>query len=186
VERIGGPAVKPYQPVGVWEEATFGKITYQQDHGEKLYRRTLYTFWRRIVGPTNLFDTAARQACTVRQGRTNTPLHALTLLNDVTFVEAARVFAQRVLLAGGATSEARIESAFRLATGRKPTAREQEVLGRALQRLQTQYRAAPDTAAKLLTVGEAPRDQKLDPAEHAAYTGLCSLILNLDEVLTRE
>jgi len=186
VEKIGGPAVKPYQPPGVWEEATFGKITYQQDHGDKLYRRTLYTFWRRIVGPTNLFDSAARQACTVRQGRTNTPLHALTLLNDVTFVEAARVFAQRVLLNGGATPGARIETAFRMATGRKPSEREQQVLARALLRLQTQYRAAPDTAGKLLAVGESPRDEKLDSVEHAAYTGLCSLILNLDEVLTRE
>jgi hypothetical protein len=109
----------------------------------------------------------------------------LTLLNDITFVEAARVFAQRVLTSG-ATPEARTELAFRQATGRKPSQREQQVLIRALQRLQGQYRAAPETAAKLLAVGEAPRDEKLDPVEHAAYTGLCSLILNLDEVLTRE
>src|SRR5262249_32473406 len=97
VGTIGGPPVKPYQPAGIWEEATFGTKRYQQDKGEALYRRSVYTFWRRIVGPTLFFDTAARQTCTVKQTRTNTPLHALTTLNDVTFVEAARVMAERVL-----------------------------------------------------------------------------------------
>ncbi len=85
VEKLGGPPVKPYQPPGIWEEATFGQIKYQQDHGDALYRRSLYTFWRRIVGPTMFFDTGARQTCTVKQSRTNTPLHALTTLNDVTY-----------------------------------------------------------------------------------------------------
>src|SRR5204863_6214807 len=88
VEQLGGPAVKPYQPTGIWEEATFGQIKYEQDHGDALYRRTLYTFWRRIVGPTMLFDTASRQTCTVKSARTNTPLHALATLNDSTYVEA--------------------------------------------------------------------------------------------------
>ena len=104
VENFGGPPVKPYQPAGIWEEATFGKKTYVQDHGEALYRRSLYIFWRRIVGPTMFFDTAARQTCTIKTLRTNTPLHALTTLNDVTFVEAARVLAEQAMKHGGATT----------------------------------------------------------------------------------
>src|SRR5690606_27976023 len=99
VRTIGGPPVNPYQPPGVWEEATFGNKQYQQDHGAKLYRRRLYTFWRRIVGPTIFFDSASRQTCTVNQTRTNSPLHALTALNAITYVEAARAMARRVLMA---------------------------------------------------------------------------------------
>jgi len=97
VEKLGGPPVKPYQPSGVWEDATFGQIKYEQDHGDALYRRSLYTFWRRIVGPTEFFDSAARQTCSVRPSRTNTPLHAFTTMNDPTFVEAGRELAQRIL-----------------------------------------------------------------------------------------
>jgi hypothetical protein len=186
VEKQGGPSVKPYQPGGVWEDATFGQIKYQQDHGENLHRRTLYTFWRRIVGPTNLFDTAARQSCTVRQSRTNTPLHALTLLNDTTYVEAARVLAQRVLSSGGASAEARVQFAFRLATARKATAEELRVLLASLERLRDQYRVDKEAATALLAVGEAPRDATLDTVEHAAYAALCGMILNLDEVVTKE
>ena len=185
VEKQGGASVKPYQPAGVWEEATFGKIQYEQDHGEKLYRRSLYTFWRRIVGPTLFFDSAARQTCTVRQSRTNTPLHALTLLNDVTFVEAARALGQRVLREPD-TDEARIRRAFRMATGRKPTPFETRTLLGRLQRLKAQYADNPQAAEKLLAVGESPRDRNLPAAEHAAWTGLCSLLMNLDEVITRE
>jgi mono/diheme cytochrome c family protein len=186
VEKQGGPPVKPYQPPGIWEDATFGQIRYEQGRGESLYRRSLYTFWRRIVGPTTLFDTASRQGCTVRQARTNTPLHALTLLNDTTYVEAARVFAQRVMTTGGTTPEARVGTAFRLATARQPTAGERKVLLQSWRRLRSQYAADPEGARKLLAAGESPRDEKLDAGEHAAYTGLCSLILNLDEVITRE
>ncbi|HTE20297.1 MAG TPA: DUF1553 domain-containing protein, partial [Armatimonadota bacterium] len=116
----------------------------------------------------------------------NTPLQALTLLNDVTFVEAARAFAQRVITTGGTTPEERIEHAFRLATARKPNATEREVLLRGLQRFQAQYAGDRDGALKLVTTGESPRDEKIDVVEHAAYTGLCSLILNLDEVVTKE
>ncbi len=185
VEKVGGPPVKPYQPPGVWADATFGKITYQQDKGEALYRRSLYTFWRRIVGPTNLFDTAARQQCTVRTARTNTPLHALTLLNDITYVEAARTLAQRVMT-GEVAPQRRIESAFRLAASRLPRPTESMILLQRLERLREQYAADPAAAKKLLSIGDSPRDEKLDAVEHAAYTGLCSLILNLDEVITRE
>jgi hypothetical protein len=185
VEKLGGPPVKPYQPPGIWEEATFGQIKYQQDHGEALYRRSVYTFWRRIVGPTEFFDTAARQTCTVRQTRTNTPLHALTLLNDVTFNEAARALAQRIMMAKPEASE-RIALAYQLLLARAPSEEEQTVLLAALHRLNKQYAADKPSAIKLLSVGESKRDEKLDPVEHAAYTALCTIILNLDETITRE
>jgi mono/diheme cytochrome c family protein len=186
VEKIGGPPVRPYQPPGVWEEMTFGKIGYRQDKGENLYRRSLYTFWRRTVGPTSLFDTPARQICTVRQPRTNTPLHALILLNDVTYVEAARVLAERLLTQGGATPEERIITLFRMATARSPRDAERLILIRSLERFRKQYQADKEGALKLVSVGEAPRDEKLDVVELAAYTGLASVVLNLDEVISKE
>ena len=186
VEKVGGPPVKPYQPSGIWEEATFGQIKFEQDHGDSLYRRSVYTFWRRIVGPTEFFDTAARQTCSVKSSRTNTPLQALTTLNDTTYVEAARVLAQRVMTQGGESSESRIDLAWRLMTSRHPTLQEQAIMFASLNRLRAQYRADPAAGAKLLRVGESPRNEKLDPAEHAAYTGLCLAILNLDEAMTKE
>jgi hypothetical protein len=185
VEKIGGPPVKGYQPPGVWEEATFGQIKYEQEHGEALYRRSLYTFWRRIVGPTEFFDSATRQTCTVRQRRTNTPLIALTMLNDVTFVEAARGLAQRVMLAR-ATSEDRLNLAFRLVLARKPRLEEQNILLSALERMKSQYANDKPAALKLLAVGESKADESLDPVEHAAYAAMCLEILNLDEALTKE
>jgi len=185
VDKPGGPSVKPYQPEGIWEEATFGKKTYKQDHGDALYRRTLYVFWRRIVGPTMLFDNAARQTCTVKTFRTNTPLHALTTLNDITYVEAARALAERVMLAAP-RADARLEQAFRLVLARKPAAAEKKILLARLDALQQQFTADKEAAQKLLTVGESKRNEKLDPAEHAAWTGLCSLVLNLDEAISKE
>ena len=185
VEKIGGPAVKPYQPPGVWEEATFGFIKYEQDHGEALYRRSIYVFWRRIVGPTEFFDTPSRSVCSVRPSRTNTPLHALTTLNDPTFIEAARCLAQRVMTGAKSSSE-RLELACRLVLSREPREKELEVLRRALDRLEMGYQRDKPAAAKLLAIGESKRDEKLDPAEHAAYTAVCLEILNLDEALTKE
>jgi hypothetical protein len=185
VAKLGGPGVKPYQPAGVWEEATFGFKTYQQDKGEGLYRRSLYTFWRRIIGPTSFFDTASRQTCTVKVVRTNTPLHALATLNDTTYVEAARVLAQRVLEKGG-EPEQRIEAAFRLVVARAPTSEEKRILLGSLERLRVVYTADADAATRLLKVGESPRNEKLDAREHAAWTALCTMLLNLDETLTRQ
>ena len=121
VRRAGGPPVKPYQPPGVWEEATFGTRKYQQDTGDALYRRSLYVFWRRIIGPTTFFDTPGRQVCWVQQSRTNTPLHALVTLNDTTYVEAARALAQRVLTEAGPGSRERVTLAFRLVLTRGPS-----------------------------------------------------------------
>ena len=184
-ERIGGPAVKPYQPSGVWAEATFGKIRYQPDKGKNLYRRSLYIFWRRIVGPTMLFDSGKRQTCEVKPTRTNTPLHALITLNDTTFVEASRVMAERIMKHGKTPAD-RIRFAFRLAATRAPERDETVLLVKRWEKLRAEFAAHRDQASKLLAVGQSPRDSQLDVADHAAYTVVCSLLLNLDEVLTRE
>ena len=184
VEQRGGPSVKPYQPPGIWEEATFGKKNYEQDHGDALYRRSLYVFWRRIVGPTTFFDAGARQVCTVKMSRTNTPLHALVTLNDPAFVEAARVMAQRVYAFAPADT-ARIDEAFRLATARPPTPAERKILTARLAKLRAEFTADPAAATALIAIGEAPRPATLAPAEHAAWTSLCLLVLNLDETLSK-
>jgi hypothetical protein len=186
VEKLGGPPVKPYQPPGVWEEMSLDQIKYAPDRGEALYRRSVYTFWRRTVAPTTMFDVPARTVCSVRQVRTNTPLHALALLNDTTYVEAARNLAEKLLLDPAATDGQRIERAFRLVTARKPGDVEQKILGDALTRLRGQYSADKDAAGKLVSVGEKPRDGKVDVVEHAAWTALVSTMLNLDEAITRE
>ena len=186
VDTIGGPPVRPYQPAGIWAEATFDKIRYEQDSGDALYRRSLYTFWRRIVGPTMFFDAGKRQTCEVKQVRTNTPLHALTTLNETTFVEAARQMAERIAYEGGSSPSERIRYAFRLATSRSATEDELRLLVDRWGKLKDEYARHPVAAEELLAVGESPRDTTLDAAEHAAYTVICSLVLNLDEVLTKE
>jgi hypothetical protein len=185
VDTFGGASVKPYQPEGIWEEATFGKKTYKQDHDTALYRRSLYIYWRRIVGPTMIFDNAARQVCTVKSLRTNTPLHALTTLNDTTYVEAARALAQRVMLAQK-DDAARLDLAYKLALARSPSADERGLLLQRLEYVRTQFSEDKDAAPKLLAVGESKREEKLDANEHAAWTALCQLIMNLDEALTKE
>jgi hypothetical protein len=186
VGTLGGPGVNGYQPSGIWEEATFGTKRYRQDHGRALYRRSVYTFWRRIIGPTMFFDVASRQTCTVKQGRTNTPLHALATLNGTTYVEAARALAERVLTTAEAGDEKRIELAFRLVLARFPTSEERNILLAGLKRLRGQYAADPIAAKKLLAVGESKRNDRLNVTEHAALTALCHAILNLDEAVTKE
>jgi hypothetical protein len=187
VERLGGPSVKPYQPAGLWKELT-GAEDYVQDHGPDLYRRSLYTYWKRTVAPPSMitFDAAGREACTVRETRTNTPLQALTLMNDVTYVEAARVLAQRVLHDGGNTPEERITLAFRLALARRPRNEELRVLLAGLQDYLGRFLANRQGALELLGAGESPRDERLHVEELAAYTAVAGLILNLDEVITKE
>lgn len=185
VPTVGGPSVKPYQPEGVWEEATFGQKRYVQDHGDALYRRSLYTFWRRIVGPTMFFDNASRQVCTVKVFRTNTPLHSLITLNESTFVESSRALAQRVMLAAP-DDAARIDLACRLVLGRHGSADESGVLLKALSRYRAQFHDDSSAARQLLTIGESKPDARLDPADHAAMTLVCSTIFNLDEALTKE
>jgi hypothetical protein len=182
---FGGPSVKPYQPAGVWEEATFGNKRYQQDRGEALYRRSLYVFWRRIVGPTMFFDAANRQTCTVKATITNTPLHALATLNDVTYVEAARALAQLAMEKGGSTDSERLTFAFRRLTARKPTQEELKILVGALEKQRQLFAADKAAAVKLLKSGDSPRNEKLDVVEHAALTVVCHTLLNLDETLTK-
>ncbi len=185
VDKLGGPPVRPYQPPGLWEDFSFNQIKYTQDKGDKLYRRSLYTFWRRSIGPPNMFDTPNRQICTVRQARTNTPLHALILMNDVTFVEASRVWAERLMNAEK-TPDARLALAWRQATARPPSPTEQKVLLAGYQRVLKQYQADPKTAEKLVSMGEWPRDKTLDVVDHAALAAMANMILNLDEVITKE
>jgi hypothetical protein len=186
VEKIGGPSVRPYQPPGLIKEL-HGTDEDLQDHGPSLYRRSLYTFWKRTVPPPGLmtFDAANRETCVVRQTRTNTPLQSLTLLNDVTFVEAARVLAERVLKEK-ASPEERLTYAFRLLTARPPRGDELRVLLRGLKQHETTYRARPADALALISAGEFPRDESLAPSELAAYTAIANLVLNLDEVVTKE
>ncbi len=186
VEKQGGPPVKGYQPPGIWEEATFGRIGYQQDTGESLYRRSLYQFWRRIVGPTLFFDVATRQTCQVKVARTNTPLHALVTLNDVTFVEAARTLAQRVLLGPATDDASRLSEAFRRSTSRAPKPTELAILTIRLQGLRAAFAKDEAAARKLIAVGESKASDKIPPAELAAFTSLATLLLNLDETISKE
>jgi len=187
VERVGGPSVKPYQPPGLWQEL-HGGAGYTPDKGEGLYRRSLYTYWKRTVAPPGMvnFDSPNRETCVVRQTRTNTPLQALNLMNDVAYVEAARKLAERMLLEGGQTPEDRIGRAFRLALARTPRETEIAAVRKALARFEAHYRAKPDDALAYLRQGDSPRHPKLPPVELAAYTGVASLILNLDETVTKE
>jgi hypothetical protein len=187
VEQVGGPSVRPYQPEGLVKELT-GTEDYKQDHGPSLYRRSLYTFWKRTVAPPAMltFDAAGRETCVVRETRTNTPLQALTLLNDVAFVEAARVLAQRVMTEGGATAEERLAFAFRLATARRPRPEELRILLSDFHEHLANFRKDTKAALQLVNTGEFQRDEKLDVSELAAYTAVAGLILNLDEVITKE
>lgn len=186
VERLGGPPVKPYQPAGIWSDNSLGKIKYQRDSGEALYRRTVYTFWRRATPPTMLFDVATRQVCNVRPRRTNTPLHALVLLNDITFVEAARKFGERVVKAGGNEPADRLALGFRMATARHPTESERATMVKIFEDLIAEFKAHPDKAEQLLNVGESPRDESVDAVELAAYSTVMNMLFNLDEVITKE
>jgi hypothetical protein len=186
--RVGGQPVYPYQPEAIWEALAITDerdFTYPASHGPDLYRRSLYTFWRRTVSPANMFDTANRQTCTVRASQTSTPLHALTTLNDPTWIEASRVLAERSMTAAG-DLDSRLTHAFRRVLGRKPTGYDLDALKRMHGRQLAIYAAAPDAAKQLLAVGESDRDQTLDPAGHAAMTSVCLAIFNLDEALTRE
>ena len=186
-EKLGGPSVKPYQPEGLWEDVSVERrAKYVPDAGDNLYRRSMYTFWKRTCPPPALmtFDATNREVCIVRRGRTNTPLQALVLLNDPTYIEAARKLAERVL-AGAATADDRLNLAFRLAVARTPTADEREALLTILRQAQSRYAQDKDAAGKLLAIGASPRNAELDAAELAAWTVTCSTILNLDETITK-
>ncbi len=183
--EIGGPSVSPYQPAKLWVEMSNTK--YQPSKGKDLYRRGLYTIWKRTVAPPSLaiLDAADRENCAVRQKRTNTPLQALTLLNDPTFVEAARQLAVRMTLAGG-DDASRISFAFRSVTAREPRQDERLALSAALQTYREEFSADPTQAKALLSVGESKLPDESDAVELAARTMLCNVLLNLDEVVTKE
>ena len=188
IPKLGGKPVYPYQPDAVWESLAITKerdFTYPASHGDDLYRRSLYTFWRRTVGPANMFDASNRQTCRVRPSLTSTPLHALTTLNDPTWVEAARVLAERAWHSAGTLDE-RLTFAFRQVVCRPPRERDQQLLRRAFERQLAIYQADAEAAKQLLAVGERKRDEKLPVDGHAALTAVCLAIFNIDEALTRE
>ena len=185
--KVGGPSVKPYQPAGLWTELTNWKA-YEASKGEDLYRRSLYTFWKRTVAPPAMltFDSAPRESCVVLETRTNTPLQALNLMNDVTYVEAARKLAERMMNEGGESPAERLDYGFRLAAAREPGEAEREILRRSLNRYFDRFQTTPADAEQILSAGESPRNENLEPAEHAAYAAVASMILNLDETVTKQ
>jgi hypothetical protein len=186
VEKVGGPPVKPYHPAGVWEDVSFGRLTYQQGSGEDLYRRSLYTFWRRTAPPANLFDVPQRQKCSVRVIRTNTPLQALVLMNDPTYAEAAAALAEHAIKDGGTSDSGRIAWAFETVLVRPPTDRELSVLTARANSLREYYTQHPDDARATACAGARPHPPDDQLVAIAAYAGVASVILNLDETLSRE
>ncbi|MDA1166469.1 MAG: DUF1553 domain-containing protein, partial [Planctomycetota bacterium] len=187
VATIGGPSVKPYQPDGLWNEVSLSGEKFTRDNGEKLFRRSMYTYWKRSSPAPSLtiFDAPTREKCTLTRSRTNTPLQALVTLNDVQFVEASRALAERALKQGGASLDSQIDYAYRLAAGVRPRSFVREILKQAYHDELKLFQSDKERATKLISVGESPRDKTLDPAVHAAMSIVTSMILNLDEVLTR-
>jgi hypothetical protein len=183
-ERIGGPSVSPYQPASLWAEMSMG-MKYRQSTGADLYRRSLYTIWKRTVAPPALavFDAADREACWVKRKQTNTPLQALTLLNETGFVESARHLAVRMLAEGG---DDPIGFGFRTLTARHPTADERAILQEAALQYRSEFASDPEQATRLISTGESKASQEFEAPELAAYTALANVLLNLDEVITRE
>jgi hypothetical protein len=189
-DKVGGSSIKPYQPAGLWEELAggAGEGPYVQDKGPNLYRRSLYIYRKRTVPHPELatMDAGSREICQVKRARTNTPLQALALMNDVTYVEAARRLAQLMLSEGGATTKDRIDFAFRRAVARRPTSSELQVLERGLERYRKAFGADPESAKRFIGHGDSPVDDKKDPVELAAYAATAEVILNLDETITKE
>lgn len=184
--KVGGISVKPYQPEGLWIDLgnfSYKLLHYKQDEGDDLYRRSMYTFIRRTSPPPamTIFDAPSREVCTIQREITNTPLQALVLLNDPTFVEAARVMAERMQKEGGETLQEKITFAFRLLTGRKPRSEESQVLEDLFQKEKERFAAAPARAQETLAIGEYPVDPKLDPIETAALAMVSSMMINHDE-----
>lgn len=190
VPKLGGPSVRPYQPDGVWEAvAMIGSNTrdYRRDSGENLYRRSMYTFWKRAAPPASMeiFNAPNRETCAVRRDRTNTPLQALTTLNDPQFVEAARRLAERTLKEGGDSDEAKIDFIARRIVSRPFSEQELAVIRGSLAELSTYYQQQAEDAKKLIAVGESKPDASLDAAKLAAWTMLVNQLMNLDEVLNK-
>jgi hypothetical protein len=190
--QIGGPSAYPYQPKGVWEDGAFGEgftaQSYHQGSGQDVYRRGMYTVWKRTAPPPELttFDAPDREKCTARRLPTNTPLQALELMNDPTYVEAARVLAQRAITEAGRDPAGRIDFMFRLATARDPRPQEREILTSLARNETAEYRQDRAGALKLIAVGASAPNPRINPSELAAWTTVASAILNLDETITNQ
>lgn len=193
--EVGGPSVKTYQPAGMWRElahqkdnSKFTAQVFHQDTGNSLYRRSLYTFWKRSVPPPTLvaFDAPNRETCTVRRETTNTPLQALVLLNDPTFVEASRWLALRMMESNSKSPQDCVRRGFFLVASREPTDQELSILIKSYEQHLAEYRADPKSAEALLAVGDSPVQEKFEPEVHAAWTCVASMLLNLDESITKE
>jgi len=191
-ESIGGPSVKPYQPAGLWEERSMPVSNtkfFERDTGEALYRRGMYTFWKRAAPPPQMsnFDAPTREYCVAKRSVTNTPMQALTLMNDETYLEIARQLAERAWreVPEGDAAESRVERIFRLATLREPDPEELAVLERSYAYALERYAESPEDAAAVVSYGESPRSEAIDVVEHAALTTVASIVLNLDETVTR-
>jgi hypothetical protein len=187
VEKIGGPPVRPYQPPGLWQELAGGQ-GYKEDAGDGLWRRSLYTYWRRTVAPPSMmnFDAPTRETCVVRENRTNTPLQALNLMNDVAWVEAARKLAERMIADGGSSPEARVRRGYELVLARSPRADENSTILKVLAKLEAFYLDHPEDAVQFVSHGKSPRKDRVSAGELAAWTAIASLILNTDEAITKE
>jgi hypothetical protein len=189
-DMVGGPSVRPYHPPGLYEQVVAGSSasTYVQGSGTDLYRRTLYTYWKRSVpNPAMLlFDMPFRETCVVRRARTTTPLQALNLLNDPTYVEASRFLARRMMREAAGSLESRIRLGFRIVLAREPRPAELDVLVAGWRRAEAGFRADRPGAESLLKVGESAVDPDLDVIQCAAYTTVASTLLNLDEAVTKE
>ncbi|MGN6386975.1 MAG: DUF1553 domain-containing protein, partial [Verrucomicrobiota bacterium] len=189
-QKIGGPSVRPYQPDGVWEMVAMPESNtrnYERDEGEKLYRRSMYTFWKRAAPPASMeiFNAPSRETCTVRRERTNTPLQALATMNDPQFVEAARYLAERSLTEGGKSEEDRLNFISERLLARPLREDERKVVMSVLKDLITHYSEAPEEAKKLVEVGESKPNEQLEPTTVAAYTMVVNQLMNLDEVLNK-
>ena len=186
VDKIGGEPVRPYQPEGIWAQVSSLKTPYVQDHGENLYRRSLYTYWKRAAPPPNMLtlDAPTRHTCTVKREATSTPLQSLILLNDIQFVEAARVFAQN-LLTQDLDSKQLVQKAFRIVTSRNPSNAELETLEQLWEESKSEFEKVPADANKLVAIGEYPIESQLSMLDLAAFTMVTSAILNLNETITK-
>ncbi len=186
VEELGGPSTKPYMPPKIWK--SISNNNYKQDQGSNLYRRSLYTYWRRTIPPPTMmnFNAAAREVCVVRTETTNTPLQALTLMNNKLFIEAARCFAEQMWIPAKGKPEPAIQAGYQLAVGRAPTPAELQIMSKTHTKFLTHFRQRRAEAKLLLAVGESQRDQTIPVAEHAAMTMIANILLNLDETISKE
>ena len=184
--KIGGPSVKPYQPAGLWEATGTGK-SYKQDTGDKLYRRSLYTFWKRTAPPPNMltFDAMSREVCTAKRDATATPLQSLVLLNDPQFIEASRVLGEKLLKQFPKDEAARTREAFRALTGRAPDKAEAKILSKMFSEQREHFKFHAEDASKLLAIGESKPDKSLPADEFAAMTTVVSAIMNFDEFVVQ-